>query len=125
MQIISPRPNSLAQNVYFLLCSFSLSPLLISSHLTTPARSQLAVIGILNHPWVIQHLLDSRSRAHVPVQHLFDEIDTWLTHHVWDSQVAIHDLVDAVERVLFVDYGVEENTKGPDVLLFAVVGLAG
>jgi hypothetical protein len=36
----------------------------------------------------------------------------------------IHDLVDRVEWVLLVDNGVEQDTEGPDVLLFATVGQA-
>jgi hypothetical protein len=37
----------------------------------------------------------------------------------------VHDLVYAIEWVLFVDDGVEQNAKGPDILLFATVGSAG
>jgi hypothetical protein len=37
----------------------------------------------------------------------------------------IHDLVDGVEGVFFVDDGVEEDAEGPDVLFFATVGAAG
>jgi hypothetical protein len=33
----------------------------------------------------------------------------------------IHDLVDGVEWVLLVDDGVEQDTEGPDILLFAAV----
>lgn len=36
----------------------------------------------------------------------------------------VEDLVDVVEWVLLVDDGVEEDAQGPDVLLFAAVGLA-
>lgn len=74
---------------------------------------------------MIQHLLDSSSRAHVPVQHLPDQIDTRLAHHIWDSEIAIHDLVDTVEGVLLVDDRVEKDAESPDILLFAVVWLAG
>jgi hypothetical protein len=34
----------------------------------------------------------------------------------------IHDLVDVVERVLLVDDGVEQNSKGPYVLFLSAVG---
>ena len=37
----------------------------------------------------------------------------------------VHNLVNAVKGVLFVNDGIEEDTKSPDVLLFAAVGLAG
>jgi hypothetical protein len=36
----------------------------------------------------------------------------------------VHDLVDAVEGVLLVDDGVEQNAQRPDVLLFTAVWLA-
>jgi hypothetical protein len=37
----------------------------------------------------------------------------------------VHDLVNAVEWVLLVDDGVEENAEGPNVLLLSTVRLAG
>ena len=122
MQMISPRPNSLAQTVYVLLFSF---PLFTSSTLTTAARSQLAALWLLNHPRMIQYLLDSSSRAHVSLQHLLNEIDARLTHYVWDPQIAIHDLVDTIEWVFLVDDGIKEDAESPHILLFAVVWLAG
>lgn len=89
------------------------------------ARSQLTALRLLNHPRMIQHLLDSSSRAHVPIQHLPYKIDARLAHHIWDPQIAIHDLIDTVEWVFLVDDSVKEDTEGPDILLFAVVGFAG
>lgn len=35
----------------------------------------------------------------------------------------IHNLVDAVKGIFFVNEGIEENAEGPDVLFFAAVGL--
>lgn len=104
------------------LLSYSLRILLLP---LAVARSQLTDLRLLNHPRMIQHLLDSSSRAHVPIQHLPDEIDARLAHNIWDPQIAIHDLVDTVEWVFLVDDGVKEDTEGPDILLFAVVGFAG
>ena len=37
----------------------------------------------------------------------------------------VHDLVDAIEGVLLVDDGVEEDSESPDVLFFATVGFTG
>jgi hypothetical protein len=37
----------------------------------------------------------------------------------------VHDLVYAVERILFVDDGIEQNAEGPNILLFPTVGSAG
>jgi hypothetical protein len=37
-------------------------------------------------------------------------MDAILAHDIGDSEVAIHDLVDAVEWVLFVDDGIEQDT---------------
>jgi hypothetical protein len=37
----------------------------------------------------------------------------------------IHNLVDRVEWVFFVDDGVKEDAEGPDILFFAAVGFAG
>jgi hypothetical protein len=36
----------------------------------------------------------------------------------------VHNLIDGVEGILFVDDGVEKDTEGPNILLFASVGLA-
>lgn len=33
----------------------------------------------------------------------------------------VHDLVDAIEGVLFVDESIEEDAEGPDVLFLAAV----
>jgi hypothetical protein len=37
----------------------------------------------------------------------------------------VHDFVNGIEGVFFVDDGVEEDAKGPDVLFFTAVGFAG
>jgi hypothetical protein len=37
----------------------------------------------------------------------------------------IHNLIDAVEWVFLVNDCVEQDAKGPDVLFFAAVGMAG
>lgn len=36
----------------------------------------------------------------------------------------VHDLVDGVEGVLFVNDGVEQDAESPDILLFTAIGFA-
>ena len=55
------------------------------------------------------------------VQHRLDKINRALAHDPGDAKLMIDDLVDAVERVFFVDEGVEQDPQRPDVLLFAAV----
>ena len=56
------------------------------------------------------------------VQHRLDEINRPLAHDPGDAKLMIDDLVDAVERVFFVDEGVEQDPQRPDILFFAAVG---
>lgn len=60
----------------------------------------------------------------VTVEHAADQVDALGAHREGDAQVVVHDLVDAVEGVLLVDDGVEEDTQRPDVLLFAAIWLS-
>jgi hypothetical protein len=71
-----------------------------------------------------QHLVNVVAVAHIPVEHAADEIDALLTHDERYAQVSIHNLVDAVKGVLLVDYGVEQDTQSPDVLLFTTIRLS-
>lgn len=73
---------------------------------------------------MIQNLTDSDSLIHVSIQHKPDEVDALLAHDVWHAQVVVHDLVDAVERVLLVHDRVEQDSQRPYVLLLAAVRLA-
>lgn len=70
-------------------------------------------------------LFDGVSLLHITVKHTPDQIDALVTERVRDSQVAVHNLVNAVKRVLLVDDGIQEDSKSPDVLLLAAVRLAG
>jgi hypothetical protein len=36
----------------------------------------------------------------------------------------VHDLVNGIEGVFFVDDGVEQDTKGPDILFFTAIGFS-
>ena len=60
----------------------------------------------------------------ISIQHGLDQLNARLAHDPRYPQLMVHDLVDAVEGVFFVDEGVEEDAEGPDVLLFAAVGFA-
>lgn len=62
---------------------------------------------------------------HITIQHPSDQINTILRNHKRHAQIMVHDLVNAVEGVLLVEDGVEQDTEGPDVLFEAVVGRAG
>src|SRR5438552_2457229 len=73
---------------------------------------------------MLQYLLDCDSIFNVSVKHKADKVNALLAHDVWNPQIVIHDLVDAVERVLLVNYGIEEDAKCPYVLLLAPVRLA-
>ena len=75
-------------------------------------------------PRMVQYLRDTQPPVDVTVEHALDQIDALLAHNPGDSQLMIHDLVDAVEGVLLVDEGVEQDTESPDVLFFAAVGTA-
>jgi hypothetical protein len=73
---------------------------------------------------MLKHGLDANAPLNIPIEHFADKVNALLTHNIRYSKVMVHDLVDGVERVLFVDDGVEQNSKGPDVLFFAAVGEA-
>jgi hypothetical protein len=76
-------------------------------------------------PGVVQHLLDGVSLGNVPVEHSPDEIDAFVADCVRHAQVTVHYLIDAVEWVLLVHDGVQEDAQRPNILLLASVWLAG
>lgn len=57
-------------------------------------------------PGVFNHLLYSITLHNVPVQHAADQVDALLANDKRDTQVSVHNLIDTVERVLFVNDGV-------------------
>lgn len=75
-------------------------------------------------PRVLDDLLDAVPRLDVAVKHTPDEIDAVLTHGKGDSQIAVHDFVNAVEWVLLIDNGIQQDTESPDVLLFTAIGFS-
>lgn len=72
---------------------------------------------------MLKHFLDGDSRFHISVKHCADKINAIFAHDVWNSKIAVHDFVDTVEWILFVDNSVKENSKRPDILLLASVRL--
>jgi hypothetical protein len=73
---------------------------------------------------MVQDLVDVVPVLDVPVEHAADEVDALVADGERHPQISIHDLVDAVEWVLLVDDGVEQDAQSPDILLFAAVWLA-
>ena len=74
---------------------------------------------------MFHHLSDSQPLVNITIQHLADQIDAVFGERdEGDSEWMVENLVDVVERVFLVDDRVEKNPKGPDVLLFASIGLA-
>ena len=76
-------------------------------------------------PLMLQYLSDGNSLVDIPIQHQPHQIDTGIAHDVGNSEIVIHNLIDGVEGVFFVDDRVEEDAKSPDILFFTSVGLAG
>lgn len=52
---------------------------------------------------MVYHLVDVVAVFNIAVQHAADEIDTLIAHSEWNSQIPVHNLVDAVERILLVN----------------------
>lgn len=97
---------------------------IISPGLCFPLGNFLAIFFLINMhtPRMLHHRLNPNSPLDIPIQHLPNEVQIFVTHNVRYAKVVVHDLVDAVEGVLFVHDGVEEDAEGPDVLFFAAVG---
>lgn len=85
------------------------NPHLSSSHaiflLSYFPEISIPSLGLLQ-PGMVDDLLDVVSLAHLAVEHATDQVDALLAHDVRDAEVAVHDLVDAVEGVLLVYDGV-------------------
>jgi hypothetical protein len=76
-------------------------------------------------PLMLQDLSNSNPLINIPIQHQSHKINASIAHNIRYSEIMIHNLVDRIERVFFVDDGVEEDTEGPYILFFASVGLTG
>lgn len=71
---------------------------------------------------MLHNLRDRVSLVDVPIEHGFDQIDGCVTHNPRDAELVVHDFVDAVKRVFFVDESVQQNTERPHILFSAPVG---
>jgi hypothetical protein len=72
-----------------------------------------------------QHAFNINPATHISIEHCADQVNAVFAHDVGNAQIPIHDLVNAVEGVFFVDDRVQEDAESPDVLLFAAVGFPG
>lgn len=73
---------------------------------------------------MLQNLRNSNAPLDVAVEHESNQIEVLFRHDVGHAQVVVHDFVDAVERVLLVYNGIEEDAEGPNILLFAAICFA-
>lgn len=83
-----------------------------------------SIIITLATPRRVPDLADGQPPIDVPVEHLLDQLDVRGGHDPRDAQFVVEYFIDAVEGVLLVDEGVEEDAEGPDVLFLAAVGFA-
>lgn len=93
--------------------------------LNTSPQVCIRIAVATNTPWMLQHLTDCNSLLNIAVQHQSDQIDALLAHDPRNAQIVVHDLIYGVERVLFVDDGVQQDTESPHILLFATVRATG
>jgi hypothetical protein len=70
---------------------------------------------------MFQHLADRDPLLDIAVEHEPDQVDALLAHHPRHAQIVVHDLVNAIERILLVDNGVQQDAKCPNILLFATI----
>ena len=70
---------------------------------------------------MLQHLGDGDAPLDIAIEHQPNQVKILFRHDVRYSQVVVHDLVDGVEGILFIDDCVEEDAECPDVLLLATI----
>lgn len=73
-------------------------------------------------PRMLHYLRDRVPLVDVPVEHSFDQIDGCVTHNPGNTELVVHDFVDAVEGVFFVYKSVQQDTERPHILFSATVG---
>ena len=84
-------------------------------------RQKFVVSGLVGTPRMLHDLSDSIPLVHLAIEHRLDEIDRGFAHDPRNAQLVVHNLIDAVEWILFVDKGVKQDAKGPDILLLASI----
>ena len=74
---------------------------------------------------MLYNLGDGETVVDVSVKHPPDQVNAILRkRQEWDSKRVVQNLIDVIEWVFFVNDCVKQNTKSPDILLFASVGFA-
>ena len=56
---------------------------------------------------MLQNFTDANASLDVAVEHKADKVDTSLAKDIRHAEIVIHDFVNGVKRILFVDDGVE------------------
>lgn len=102
-----------------------LSCRLLVSHVVQalPVGICLPLLPLHLAPGVLNHLRDIETLRNIAIKHATNQIDALVAHGEWNAQVAVHDLVDAVKRVLLVDDCIEKDAKCPDILLLSAIRL--
>ena len=78
-----------------------------------------------HYPLVLHHFGNSNSLVNISVEHLSDQVDACLREgNEGHAKSVVKDLFDVVERVLFVDNGVQQDTQSPYILLSSTVRLS-
>lgn len=69
-----------------------------------------------------EHFSNGESVVNVAIEHRADEVNAiFRERKEGNAEGVVKDLIDVVERVLFVDNGVKKNAESPDVLFLASI----
>lgn len=74
---------------------------------------------------MLQYFLNCYPGVNIPVEHCSYQINALFTHDIRNPKIAVHNLVNAVEWILFVDDGVKKDAECPDILLLTTIGFSG
>jgi len=55
---------------------------------------------------MLEYAFDVNPAIHISIEHCADQINAVFAHYVWYTEVSVHNLVDAVERIFFVNDGI-------------------
>ena len=69
-----------------------------------------------------KHFSNGESVVNVAIEHRADEVNAiFRERKEGNAEGVVKDLIDVVERVLFVDNGIKENAESPDVLFLTPI----
>lgn len=71
---------------------------------------------------MLQYIANTNAGLDVAVEHETDEINAGVAENIGYAEIVVHDLVDGIKGILFVDNGIEQDAKRPDILRRALVG---